>query len=107
MARLLRTTARVFARPKYLITDLGGEFTAGAFRNAIRRLGAVQRSASKDSLKATARLERFWSFGLEPAHLRAVDPPRGRPGDGPILPPFQIEYLDPLNRRLPVFDRAA
>ena len=32
MARLLRAAARAFEGPKYLITDLGGEFTGRAFR---------------------------------------------------------------------------
>ena len=156
MARLLRAAARAFTRPKYLITDLGGEFTGGAFKKAVRRLGTVQRFAARESIKATARLERFWRtlkeaaglyrlhlpltasdlesrlelalvhylcfrpheglegavpaevfLGLEPAHLSAVEPPRGRPGEGPTEPPFQIEYLDPRNRRFPVLKRAA
>jgi len=60
MARLLRASARAFKRPKYLITDLGSEFTGKAFVRVVRRLGVVHRFASRDSLKATARLERFW-----------------------------------------------
>ncbi len=38
---------------------------------------------------------------LEPAHLAAVHPPRGKLGQGPRASPFQIRYLDP-ERRLPV-----
>jgi transposase InsO family protein len=60
VARLLRAAAHRFARPRYLITDLGGEFTARVFRKAASRLGVIQRFASADSLKATAQLERFW-----------------------------------------------
>jgi len=41
-ARLLRAAARRFVHPRYLVSDLGGEFTAHIFR------------------KAAARLERFW-----------------------------------------------
>ena len=57
MARLLRA-ARAFGRPKYLITDKGGQFVAGVFLKAARRLGAQHRFAATDSILATARLER-------------------------------------------------
>lgn len=146
MAQLLKRTVRAFSSPKHVITDLGKEFTGNAFRNAVRRLGAVQRFAAKDSIKATARLERFWRtlkdttgiraiglpidredlerrletalvfyvafrpheglagatpgeafLGVEPAHSRAVKPPRGRLGEGPEVP-FDVEYLDPEKR---------
>jgi transposase InsO family protein len=156
MARLLRASARVFKRPKYLITDLGSEFTGKAFVKLVRRLGVVHRFASRDSLKATARLERFWRtlkettglyrlhlplsqedlearlelsllhylcfrpheglggavpaeafLGIEPAHRMAVEAPRGRPGEGPIEPPFQVEHLDPRSRRFPVLKQVA
>jgi hypothetical protein len=40
MKRLLRTAARAFAKPKYVITDKGGQFVEGSFRNTVRRLGA-------------------------------------------------------------------
>lgn len=75
MARLLRRAARAFAKPKYVITDLGGEFTGGAFRNAVKRLGAVQRFASADSLYATARLERFWLTLKQDASLYRLQLP--------------------------------
>jgi transposase InsO family protein len=156
MTRLLRATARAFARPKYVITDLGREFTGGAFKQVVKRLGVVQRFASKDNIKGTARLERFWRtlkesaglyrlhlpltsedleqrleltlvhylcyrphgglrgavpaevfLGLESAHLRAVEPPRGRPGEGPTAVPFEFAYLDPRSRRFPVLEPAA
>jgi hypothetical protein len=155
MAGLLRRAAKAFAKPRYVITDLGGEFTGGAFRKAVKRLGAKQRFAAADSIKATARLERFWRtlkqtagirtlglpldrddleqrleiallfyvcfrphdglkgatpaeafVGAEPKHLSAVEPPRGRPGEGPAETPFRIEYLDP-EQRLPVLKPAA
>jgi transposase InsO family protein len=156
MVCLLRRAARAFGHPKYLITDQGGEFTAVAFRQAVKHLPAVQRFASKDNLYATARLERFWRsvkesaglyrlqlpltvhdlehrltlallyyvcfrpheglggatpaealLGIAPAYHNAVEPPRGRPGEGPIAVPFYIEHLDPANRRLPILKRAA
>jgi len=156
MVRLVRSALRAFGHPKYLITDRGGEFTAVAFRQAVKRVGAVQRFASKDNLYATARLERFWRtikesaglyrlqlpltlddleqrlalallsyvcfrpheglggatpaealLGIAPAYHNAVEPPRGRPGEGPIAVPFHIEHLDPANRRFPILKRAA
>jgi len=72
MARLLRHAAKAFARPKYLITDLGAEFTGGAFKKTVNRLGSVQRFASADSLKATARLERFWRTLKDGAQLHGL-----------------------------------
>jgi hypothetical protein len=57
MAALFRRAARTFARPKYLITDLRGEFTGGAFMKTVKRLGTAQRFASAESIKGTARLE--------------------------------------------------
>jgi hypothetical protein len=33
-------------------------------------------------------------FGRMPAHLSAIPPPRGRPGERPAESPFRIEYLD-------------
>ena len=40
-------------------------------------------------------------FGLKPAHLSAVHPPRGQPGEGPRASPFEIRFLDP-EKRLPI-----
>lgn len=60
MALLLRRAVRVFGSPRYVATDLGGEFTGRAFQRAVSRAGATQRFASADSILATARLERFW-----------------------------------------------
>ncbi len=45
-------------------------------------------------------------FGRVPAHLSALPPPRGRPGDGPSEPPFRVGYLD-AEHRLPVLLRKA
>jgi len=43
-------------------------------------------------------------FGSAPAHLSAIPPPRGRPGEGPKDSPFRLEYLD-AERLLPVLVR--
>ena len=45
-------------------------------------------------------------FGRTPSHLSAIPPPRGRPGEGPMDPPFRIDYLD-AERLLPVLVRKA
>jgi transposase InsO family protein len=45
-------------------------------------------------------------FGRTPAHLSAIPPPRGRPGEGPMDSPFRIEYLD-AERLLPLLVRKA
>lgn len=37
----------------------------------------------------------------------AVEPPRGRPGEGPRQAPFQIQYLDPGTRSFPILKPAA
>jgi len=151
MARLFRRAVRAFGRPKYLITDLGGEFTGTVFVKTVARLATIQRFASADNLYATARLERFWRtlkeisglyrlglpvtreeleqrlevalahyvcfrpheglggavpaeafLTIEPLHLNAVEPPRGRKGEGSAEAPFQVEHLDPTTRRFPL-----
>ena len=60
MARLLKAAVAAFGAPKYLITDLGGEFIAHVFQKVVARLGIKPRFASADNIHATARLERFW-----------------------------------------------
>src|SRR5512143_1433932 len=45
-------------------------------------------------------------FGRTRAHLSAIPPPRGRPGEGPMDSPFRIEYLD-AERLLPVLVQKA
>jgi hypothetical protein len=45
-------------------------------------------------------------FGRTPAHLSAIPPPRGRPGENPMDSPFRVEYLD-AERTLPVLVRKA
>jgi hypothetical protein len=52
MARLLRSAVRVFGAPRYLITDLGGEFRGGVFRKTVARLGVRQRFASALNIHA-------------------------------------------------------
>jgi transposase InsO family protein len=46
-------------------------------------------------------------LGIEPAHEKAVAPPRGRAGEGPQEPPFEIAFLDPHTRTLPILKKKA
>jgi Integrase core domain len=45
-------------------------------------------------------------FGRTPAHLSAIPPPRGRPGEGSMDSPLRVEYLD-VERILPFLVRKA
>jgi len=74
MARLFRGTVARFGRPRYVVTDLGGEFIADVFKRAVKDLGTRQRFASADNIRATARLERFWKTLKEIARVRLVPP---------------------------------
>ena len=74
MLRLFKAVVAVFGSPKYLITDLGGEFFAGVFRKAVARLHVKQRFASADNIRATARIERFWKTLKEISRVRQIPP---------------------------------
>lgn len=87
MARLVKTAVRAFGKPKYLITDRGGEFTGRVFGKTAGRLGIIQRFGSAENIFATARLERFWETLKDTASLR-------------LRPPLTI---DDLERRLELF----
>jgi len=45
-------------------------------------------------------------LGLEPASAKAVKAPRGRPGEGPLEPPFAIDFLDRETRSFPFLKAA-
>ncbi len=49
-----------FAAPKYLITDLGTEFTGRKSKNPAVRIRTKQRFVSAENVCATARLECYW-----------------------------------------------
>ena len=74
MVRLFRRAVRAFGRPKYLITDRGGEFRGRLFAKAVGRVGTGHRFASPNNIFATARLERFWRTLKETARLRLQAP---------------------------------
>jgi transposase InsO family protein len=74
MTRLFKHAVKAFGRPKYLITDRGGEFIARVFKRTVARLGVKQRFATADDIRATARLERFWKSLKQVARIRLVPP---------------------------------
>jgi transposase InsO family protein len=45
-------------------------------------------------------------LGVEPACTKATSPPRGRTGEGRQQPPFEIGFLDPDRRALPILKAA-
>jgi hypothetical protein len=134
-----------FDRPRYLIVDKGGEFTATQFRERLDAWRVGLRYDSVQNHRANARLERFWRslkqilrsrpldperplttadlerdverallyyahlrpheglggatpaevyFAIQPAHLGAVQPPRGRRGDPPFPAPARVDFLE-------------
>jgi transposase InsO family protein len=134
-----------FGRPRYLVVDKGGEFTATQFREQLDAWRVGLRYDSVPNHRANARLERFWRslkqilrirplapepplttadlehdierallyyahlrpheglggatpaevyFAIQPAHLDAVQPPRGCRGDPPVPPPARVDFLD-------------
>jgi putative transposase len=74
MARLFKRAVAVFGRPRYLVTDLGGEFIASVFKRTVDRLGTKRRYAAADNIRATARLERFWKSLKQIAQIRLIPP---------------------------------
>ncbi|MEP7215360.1 MAG: DDE-type integrase/transposase/recombinase [Anaerolineaceae bacterium] len=72
MSRLFKKAVALFGKPKYLITDLGGEFIASGFQKVVKRAGVKPRFASADSIRATARLERFWKTLKQLAGVRLI-----------------------------------
>ena len=57
-----------------------------------------------EGLRGATPAEAF--LGIEPACRKAVEPPRGRPGERPAKAPFKVEYLDPTGR-FPILKPAA
>jgi hypothetical protein len=64
----------------------------------------LPRLGGHQSLGGAAPAEIY--FGRTPAHLSAIPPPRGRPGEGSMDSPFCVEYLD-AERLLPLLVRKA
>jgi len=93
----LKTATQVAVRPPLLRSDL--ERRLAVFFAYYVHLRPHQ------GLGGMTPVERF--LGQRPAHLDAVPPPRGRPGEEPcVSPPFALRFLDP-EKRLPYLVRRA
>jgi transposase InsO family protein len=156
VARLFAAAARRFGPPQHSVSDQGAQFTSGAFKRALARLGVRHRYGAIGRSGSIAIIERFFRtlktiarlrsnppllradlerrltltfdyyawlrphqglggatpaevhIGSRAAHLDAITPPRGRPGEATGIPPptFELRYLDPDNR-LPYLVRKA
>ena len=60
MAALLRRAVREFGRPRYLVTDQGGQFTGHDFTRTVARLRIRQRFGAVHKHGSIAIIERFW-----------------------------------------------
>lgn len=63
--------------PKYLISDLGPQFTAAAHSKWCTRRGITPRYASKDSIRASSSVERFFRT-MKTEWLRRIRVPLGQ-----------------------------
>jgi transposase InsO family protein len=156
VARLFAAAAERFGPPRHSVSDQGAQFTSGAFRRRLDRLGVRHRYGAIARAGSIAVIERFFRtlkaiarlrarrpllrsdlerrltiafdyyawlrphcglagatpselyLGRTAAHLDAIAPPRGRPGEwaGIPPPPFELRYLDP-ETRLPYLVRRA
>jgi transposase InsO family protein len=95
--RTLKSIASLRARPPLLRADLE--------RRLASALEYYLRLRPHRGLAGATPFESM--LGLRPAHLDAVPPPRGRPGEAvEVLPPFELRYLGP-DRSLPYLLRKA
>jgi transposase InsO family protein len=96
--RTLKTIARLRARPPLLRSDLERRLTLAFDYYAWLRPHQGLAGATPAEVH----------IGSRAAHLDAITPPRGRPGEwsGIPPPPFELRYLDPDNR-LPYLVRKA
>ena len=82
LARLLRRAVRAYGAAQHLITDRGRQFTAKAFRRAVRRLGIRQRFGAVGRVGSIALLERAWRTLKAVARVRARPPLTARSLEG-------------------------
>jgi putative transposase len=149
LAGLVQQAIRLNGTPRHFVSDQGAQFTAEAFRSALKALGIRQRFGAIGKTGSIAIVERLWRtlketlslrplkpltradlerrlktgllhyaylrshhalagatpaevyFGIRPAHLSAVSPPRGRPGERSPGLGLVVVHLDP-ERCLPV-----
>jgi len=69
-----RAIGKVGRAPRYLISDLGGQFDCEGYRDWCRRWGIKPRYSSKGSLGATAIIERFFRSLKDEMLRRGVVP---------------------------------
>lgn len=151
MCALVDETMAEFGKPRHLVVDKGGEFSAHTFRERLAAWRVRLRFCSAGNHRANSRLERFWLtlkvalgisppspvvteaeihralihyafhrphgalrgatpaelyLGVEPAHLRAGRPPRGRRGDSAAPCPVTVLFLDG-DERFPILSKVA
>ncbi len=78
-AFLGRAIAKMDASPRYIISDLGSQFDCPGYRGWCARKDIIPRYASKESIRATAIIERFF-LSLKNEMLRRVAIPFRREG---------------------------
>lgn len=84
------------AVPRYLVSDLGPQFTAEAHRSWCKRNDIKPRYASKDSIRASSAVERFFRT-LKTEWLRRIQIPLGRDGFRQAM----IRYIHWYHERRP------
>jgi hypothetical protein len=104
MAKLLKTALRAFGKAKYVITDQPLNLTDLEARVELA-LAYYLCFRPHQGLSGATPAEAF--LGVDPACTKAVAPPRGRPGEGPRRPPFEVGFLDPEKRAFPILKHAA
>ncbi len=96
--RTLKTTADLRRRPPLLPSDL-----TDRLRLTLEYYVWLRPHAGLDGATPGERL-----LGLRPAHLDAVPPPRGRPGQNvQTTLPFKLRHLGPAGQLLPYLHRTA
>jgi transposase InsO family protein len=60
MARMVECAIRRHGKPRFLVSDRGGHFTAQAFERALHRFGIPHRFGAVGAKGSIALLERFW-----------------------------------------------
>jgi transposase InsO family protein/DNA-binding transcriptional regulator YiaG len=79
---LIDKACAAYGKPRHLIVDKGGEFTAAAFRERIEAWRVSLRYCSAENHRANSRLERFWRSLKQLLHV------------GPFSKPLTFGELD-------------
>ncbi len=81
-----------FGVPKHFITDQGAQFTAGAFRDALKAHGVKHRFGAIGKTGSIAIIERLWRTMKEGLGLRTACQPLGQTHLTEILERFFFHY---------------